>query len=53
MTVQKNSISGIWDWSFGQVVAMTLVVIDLIGTIFNWEVQEEGETKEAKETNCF
>jgi hypothetical protein len=30
ITLQNNPISGIWDWRFGQVLAMVLAVIDVI-----------------------
>jgi hypothetical protein len=32
MTIQKNPISGIWDWNFGQVMVMVAVTIDIIDT---------------------
>ncbi|CAB4388800.1 unnamed protein product [Rhizophagus irregularis] len=32
LSVQRNSISGIWDWGFGQILAMVLAVLDLLRT---------------------
>src|SRR5947207_166883 len=32
-TVQINSISGIWSWGFGQILAMVLAVIEVLRTL--------------------
>ena len=34
MTARKNSISGIWDWNFGQIMTMIVTSIDVVCTIF-------------------
>lgn len=34
LTVQKNSISGVWDWNFGQIMSMVLTLIEVISSIF-------------------
>ena len=35
MTAQKNPISGIWDWNFGQVMVMVAVIIDILDIVTN------------------
>jgi hypothetical protein len=48
LSIQRNSISGIWEWGFGQIVAMVLAITDVIKTfiIFYNNIMDsiEGDT---------
>lgn len=37
LSVQRNPISGIWDWGFGQVFALILAVLDAFHTIYKFK----------------
>jgi hypothetical protein len=43
MTAQKNPISGIWDWNFGQIMVMVLALMDVISLIIYWLDSEETD----------
>ncbi|RIB21332.1 hypothetical protein C2G38_1111407 [Gigaspora rosea] len=35
ITVQKNPIMGIWEWSFGQILVMVITSVDLLNTVIS------------------
>ncbi|GBB90895.1 hypothetical protein RclHR1_00180033 [Rhizophagus clarus] len=52
LSIQRNSILGIWDWGYGQIVAMVLAAGDTLNTtagLFAFYINEIKEAKEAKE----